>query len=81
MDDAFELPVNFGGKELLLPAKLVQYGYIYSIELDISGIVVSFERDEERNWRAIIDPAELGNNKSINSGFLQAIAGSIQDAP
>jgi hypothetical protein len=30
-------------------------------------------KDEERNWRAIIDPSELEKHKTINAQLLQAI--------
>jgi hypothetical protein len=69
--EEFELPVNVNGKEYLLPSKLVQFGYTYRIEVDVNGTLVNFERDEERYWRALIDPQTEKSN--INSGLVNAI--------
>jgi hypothetical protein len=60
MDESFELPIRYNGEELLLPAKLIQFGYTYRIEVAINRSIVSFERDEERHWRGLINP-ETGN--------------------
>ena len=73
----FELPVNYNGKELLFPANLLQFGYSYKIEVVINGTKVSFERDEERNWRALVDAGTI--NANINSDFLTAIAKSLEN--
>ena len=79
MDDSFELPVFYNNQEILLPAQLHQYGYTYKIEVDVNGISVFFERDEEGNWRAIVDPSEFEKNKSFSIELLQAIACSIEE--
>ena len=78
MDESFELPVFYNNKEILLPAQLHQYGYTYKIEVDVNGIAVFFERDEEKNWRAILDPSSVDNNPHISKEQLQAIAESLQ---
>lgn len=75
----FELPVSYNGEELCFPGQLHQYGYSHKIEINVNGISLLFERDEERNWRVIVNPAELEKNKLINTELLQAIAGSIED--
>jgi hypothetical protein len=41
MDEGFELPISYNGKELLLPAKLIQFGYTYRIEVTINGSLLS----------------------------------------
>ena len=79
MDDGFELPVNYNEKELLFPAVLRQFGYTYRIEVEVDSTIVSFERDEERNWRALVDPSLLEKNKTIKVELLQAILDSIEN--
>lgn len=79
MDDTFELPVTFRGKELLFPAQLLQLGYTYKIQVDIEGQIVLFEPDEERNFRAMIDPSQEGKGKPIDRELLQAIVDVIED--
>ena len=54
MDQGIELPVICDGKEFLFPAKLIRFRYSYRIEVEVNGTVISFDRDEERNWRALV---------------------------
>ena len=78
MDEEFQLPVSFNNAELNFPARLLNYGYSYKLELDIEGTKLLFEPDEDRNWRALIAYEELNANKKINVELLQAIASSIE---
>jgi hypothetical protein len=77
MEEGFELPVKFGERELTFPAQLLKMGYIYKIEVQVQGIQVIFERDEERNWRALTQ-SDQANTKLPESGLLQAIATSLE---
>jgi hypothetical protein len=79
VDNSFGLPVNYKGKELVFEGQLHQYGYTHKIELNINGVSVLYERDEERNWRALIDPSQIEKNKLITIELLQAIADSIEE--
>jgi hypothetical protein len=79
MDDDFRLPVNYGGKELEFPARLFHYGYIIKLEVEVEGLQVFFERDEERNWRAILSYEDAQANKSIDRELLKAITDSIEE--
>lgn len=74
--ETFDLPVDHKGTELFFPARLLQFGYTYRIEVDVDQTTIVFDRDEERNWRAIIDP----NAKfpAIDNSLIQAIYKSIQ---
>jgi hypothetical protein len=78
MDEGFELPVLFNNVELSFPAKLLNYGYSYKLEVDIEGEKILFEPDEERNWRALTTAADLSTNKKISIDLLKAIALSIE---
>ena len=78
MEEGFELPVQFGDRELMFPAQLMKMGYIYKIEVQVGGIPVIFERDEERNWRALSD-IDQANTKLPEAGLLQAIATSLDE--
>ncbi|HEX8314270.1 MAG TPA: hypothetical protein VF609_04725 [Flavisolibacter sp.] len=77
MNDSFELPVMYKGEELMFPAQLVQLGYLHQFKVDVFGEEVIFEPDEERNYRAIIDPAKL--NKKITMELIRAMAETIQE--
>ena len=76
--DEFELPVSFNKKEFNFPARLLNYGYSYKLEVDIDGDKILFEPDEERNWRALVAYEDIDNNKKINIDMLKAIVASIE---
>ena len=78
MEDDFILHVTFNGKEMELPARLRAYGYSFKIEVDINDMKVQFERDEERNWRALISYEEVQANKKLNGELLKAIVGTLE---
>jgi hypothetical protein len=78
MDEYFELPVSFKGGELLFPARLLQMGYVNKIEVDVNGVRVHYELDDENRWRALVQLSEVEKNKPINIELLQAIAESIE---
>lgn len=79
MDEDFEIPVTFNNKELHFPARLLTYGYSFKLEIDIEGTTVLFERDEERNWRALVSFEDVQANKHVNAALLKAIAEAIEE--
>jgi hypothetical protein len=79
MAEDFQIPVTYRNIELLIPARLLQYGYSFRIEVDINGGKVFFERDEERNWRAVIHSPENNKDNIPDPELLQKIATSIED--
>jgi len=78
MDESFDLPVTYNGKEEQFPAKLVKFGYSYRIEVEIDESIILFEPDEERNWRAQ-SIGDMEKNKKITTGLLQAIVHSLEE--
>ena len=79
MDEGFEIPVTYNGREKHFPARLLTYGYSYKIEVEINDSLILFEPDEERNWRAQSPGEDFEKNKKISSGLLQAIANSLEE--
>ena len=77
MDEGFEIPVTYKDKELLFPARLVSFGYTHRIEVDVYGTRVSYERDDNREWRALVDPEEGHANVDVH--LLIAIGESIEE--
>lgn len=77
MYEPFELPVTHNGKELLFPAQLQQTGYTHRFVVDVYGQEVMFEPDEEKAYRAMIDPENKG--KELNVDLLKAIAATIEE--
>jgi hypothetical protein len=79
MDEGFGIPVIYKGKELLFPANLVSFGWTHRIEVDVNGTKVSFERDENREWRALISPEDLDSHPNVDVQLLIAIGESIEE--
>lgn len=78
MTEPFELPVTYKGEALLFPAQLKQLGYTHRFMVDVYGQEVFFEPDEEHNYRAMIDPEQLAQDRKMNTELLQAIAEGIE---
>lgn len=78
MDDNFVIPVKVDGKEKEFPATLRTFGYTVKVEVDVEGIMVSFEPDEERNWRAVLGFDDVIAGKSVNKQTLEAIADFLE---
>ena len=77
MDDDLEVPVTYKNQELIFNAKFIQFGYSYKFEVDVNGVLVFFEPDEERNFRAILDPAIDHGNHKIDKELIQLIAEAL----
>ena len=73
MNNSFEISVVYNAKEIDFPAELIPYGYSHKIEVDVFGKIISFERDEEQNFRAVINYDDLSNADSVNKALLGAI--------
>ncbi|WP_462264401.1 hypothetical protein [Mucilaginibacter sp.] len=75
MDDEFLLPVSFKGEALELETRLLPWGYTYRFEVQVNGLPVQFEPDEERNYRALVAPEQAeGKGSKLSVALLQAIA-------
>jgi hypothetical protein len=74
----FELPVSYRGEERLFPAALQASRFNHQFLVDVYGLEILFEPDEERNYRAMIDPELLDKNRKIDAALLQAIAEAIE---
>ena len=68
-----DLHVPYKGAILNFPVRLLLLGYIYKIEAVVNGIPVLFERDEERQWRALIDPDSTSERLRPEAGLIEAI--------
>jgi hypothetical protein len=78
MEEDFELPVTYKNKELALPARFLRSGYSYKIQVQVNDQLLLFEPDEERNWRALVDPNEMEKSK-IDRELMQCIVDSLDE--
>lgn len=78
MEDEFEIPVHYQGQEPAFPSKLVMRGYTHGIQVEVNGQQIMFEPDEDQNYRALLQEADLNKDSKIEVGLLQAIAKVIE---
>lgn len=78
-DNVYEIPVQYKGEEVMVPAQLLVTGYTHKFRVEVGGHEVFFEPDEERNYRATLDPAH-SDSARIDIAFLQAIAAGLEAA-
>ena len=74
MDERFEIPVLYRGQAYSFPATLRMRGYVRQFRVDVGGIEVIFECDEEENYRALLEELQLKKNPHLDVSLLKAIA-------
>jgi hypothetical protein len=65
----FEIPITYKGKEHSFRLSLITAGYTYKVKVDVFGKIISYEPDEERNFRAVISQGDLDGQDKIDKGF------------
>jgi hypothetical protein len=79
MEEEFEIPVIYDNKQYHFKARLLQLGsYTHKIQVNVNGTEVLFEPDEERNYRAYIDPTNKEALEQANDYLLKEIALAIE---
>ena len=76
-DNSFVIPVTHKSEDISFRAELVQFGYSYKIVVDVYGKMFSFERDEEHNFRGIVNTDDLHNLNEVDKVLLQDIATAL----
>ncbi len=80
MDESLEIPVSYQGQELSFPCRVVRSGYNYTFQVEVEGRLITFEPDEEGNYRAALGASALTGREDakIDTGLLQSIAEVIE---
>ncbi|WP_207427979.1 hypothetical protein [Pedobacter sp. SYSU D00535] len=79
MEEGFKLPITYKGQEKELEATLTASGYTHKFHVDIDGVGVFFEPDEERNYRAVLDPKSIELNLSPNLDLLRLVGNKLEE--
>ena len=79
MSDELNIPVMFKGEELILPCRVLNYSNSYKLEVTIDDVIIQFEPDEERNWRAVLSWEDLQANKKVSKELVEAIAETLTE--
>lgn len=79
MEEEFEIPVFYNNQQFHFTAKLLQMGsYTHKIQVNVNGTEVLFEPDEERSYRAYIDPTDKKGLEQAHIYLLKEIALAIE---
>ena len=78
MEDSFSIDVDFKGREYSFEAILATVGYTHKFYIVINGVEVTFEPDEERNYRAILNTSEQSSMKAVDIELIKAVGEKIQ---
>ena len=76
MEETFQLPVTYRGKELQFDAQLLQLGYTRKIQVDVNDMIVFIEKDDEGNYRAIL--GDIQNESKIDKALVKEIVNSLE---
>jgi len=78
MDESLEIPVTYRGEELSFPCRVVRtvHGYVFQVE--VAGVPVAFEPDEEGSYRATAGAVAEREARRLDTGLLKAIAEVIE---
>ncbi len=79
MQERFLLEVTYQGELLKYDAELRSRGYVHYYAVDLDGVTVQFEPDEEGSYRALVTPEQLNDkNNKIDLGLLQALVKKLE---
>jgi hypothetical protein len=78
-EESFILPVEYQHKTIEFPALLRIFAHTHKIEIQVGETAIVFEPDEERNYRAVVNPEEV-HLRQIDTSLLKAIAGALETA-
>ena len=74
--DTFDIDIKHEGNVRTFHGTFGKYGYSYRFTIDVEGVAVIFEPDEERNLRAIVPSA--GQNDATIKQLVQLLGNELQ---
>ncbi|HTN45669.1 MAG TPA: hypothetical protein VL098_04925 [Flavipsychrobacter sp.] len=76
MEHFFNLPVTHDEEELLLPGRLVTFGYTFRLYIMLENEEVIFERDEEMKYNVL----NIGDeNVTVDRELLMAVLSTLEE--
>ena len=81
MSESFTITVALQGKEREFATHWQQVGYTHRFTVDIDGVTIYFEPDEEGSYRAMAAPEQEEKAVlSVDKDWLEAIRQTLQEA-
>lgn len=78
MEDNFIIDISNDGVEMNFEARLIPFGYSYKIIINVNNIEVSFEPDENRDYRAIVQDQVQASLKERDKLIIQLIIDRLE---
>lgn len=78
MEDNFCIEVELDGKEFSFNGRLAIVGYTHKFYVLINGLEVTYEPDEERNYRAMLSEADQAKVTGNDIELIRAVGDKIQ---
>lgn len=78
MEEPFVIDIEYQGRQMEFEAALKPRGYTYRIEVIVEEVPVMFEPDEERHYRAMVEPEHQGAAAPLKPDMLQKIAARLE---
>ena len=79
MADDFQLTVSLHGEEKHFSTQWQPWGYTHRFTVDVEGVAVFFEPDEEGHYRAVLAPdQDEALVRKLNHTWLEAIRQTIE---
>lgn len=79
MADDFDIPLTYKGKEFAFTACLITTGYGYKIVVDVLGKKVSYERDDENKFRAVLSHADMDKHENMDKALIKELAERLEE--
>jgi hypothetical protein len=77
MSETLEIPVRYKKQDLIFKAHTIRFGYVHHIVVDVNGTPVTIERDEEGNYRALVDLEKVQSSK-LDAGLMEALVSVLE---
>ena len=78
MEETFNLPVEYKGKQLMLKTSLLVTGYTHKFNVEVDEQNIIFEPDEEKIYRAVLNYKDIKKHKDIDGELLKSIYYAIE---
>lgn len=76
MEETFQIPVIYQGKELEFDAQLLQLGFARKIQVGVYGSIIFLEKDDEGNYRAVL--ADIQNESKVDKALVKVIVEALE---
>src|SRR6186713_1495488 len=75
--DELRIPILYKGVYLEFSAQVLHFGYSYKIQVDVNDVLVLFEPDENKEFRAVLADPEADLAKSVDKELIETIVETL----